>query len=309
MKRLLRDYLSSCRLPNLASVWSQVIMASCLVLFFKDKTSYLSNSYSLDLPTLLITGGMVSLLYIYGCLSGDWFDVKWDKQYQPNRPIPSGRIPRRNIGLLALISLSCAGYLATYLPAITWPWVLAMAVVVSLYTLFHKRNFVARVILMAACRGLIIPVACLAQIQDAAKLDLFWLLIMAFSGLSLFFYILSFMCSSRIKLSRFLLALTVVLQLLLANIYLVEYKGTLTAAGAIWVVVVVLSILSIWIHRALAVPNNKGFFIKRSLGWMSVFDFGVALSIALVSGYYVLSIVPFFAVALWYALSRLADAD
>lgn len=300
VRQLIRDYLSSCRLPNLASVWSQVILGACLIFFFNDKDYQFATIYELDINQLIITGVMVSLLYLYGCLSGDWYDVNWDKQHQPNRPIPSGRIPRKNIGLLALSCLSGAGYLATYLPSRTLPWVLALAVVVSLYTLFHKRNFAARVILMAACRGLIIPVTVLVHVN----IDAFWASIIGFSSFSLFFYILSFMTSSKKKLSRGLLGFSVILQLIIANIYLIEHAW---ADLAIWAVVIILTGLAIWIHRAIGKPQGR--FIKRSLAWMPVFDLGVAVSVALVSGYYGLVAVPFIAVALWYTLSKLADAD
>ncbi len=300
MRQLIRDYLSSCRLPNLASVWSQVILASCLIFFFNDKNYEFAKVYTLDINTLIVTGLMISLLYFYGCLSGDWYDVKWDKKYQPTRPIPSGRIPRVNIGFLALACLFGAGYLATYLPVRTWPWVLLHAVVISLYTLFHKRNFTARVVLMAACRAFIIPVAVLVHVE----LDVFWAFVIGFAGVSLFFYILSFMCSSKIKLSRAFLALAVILQLVLTNIYLVEHA---LVSVAIWFVVLALTGLAIWIHKVAGQPNAK--FIKRSLAWMPVFDLGLAVSVALVSGYYWLIAVPFIAVALWYMLSRLADAD
>jgi len=296
----LRDYLSSCRLPNLASVWSQVILASCLVFFFNDKDFQFATTYRPDLNMLLITGAVMSLLYLYGCLSGDWYDVKWDKQHQPSRPIPSGRIPRHHIGLLALICLSGAGYLATYLPDRVFVWVTALALVISLYTLFHKRNFAARVVLMAACRALIIPVSVFTQVE----LDAFWVTVAGVASLSLFCYILSFMLSSKPKFSRFLLALCVILQIFIAYLYLSNHAW---ANVSHWLIVIALTGLAVWIHRAIGKPQGK--FIKLSLAWMPVFDLGVAVSVALVSGYYWLMAVPFVAVALWYILSRLADAD
>ena len=146
----LRTLLLLGRVSNLPTVWS-----NCLAAWF---LCVQAGATGTSLFRLLATCVGVSLLYVGGMFLNDAFDVRFDFQYRPERPIPGGRIARRTVFLLS------AGWLVSgllVLAPMAGYWALALAGCILAYNAIHKKSPFG-LPLMALCRGLIYPLAAAA---------------------------------------------------------------------------------------------------------------------------------------------------
>jgi len=137
------------RVSNLPTVWTNVAAGLGLAV--------LEPRWRLVVPL----GLAVSLLYVAGMYLNDAFDVRWDSQHRPERPIPSGQaalatVFRAGFGMmvaaLALLAAVGAGALAAGV---------ALAVLILVYDMSHKGNPVAPVV-MGLCRVAVYAVAACA---------------------------------------------------------------------------------------------------------------------------------------------------
>ena len=137
------------RISNLPTVWSNVVAAWVL------------GGGSLSAPALpaLLLGA--ALIYAAGCTLNDAWDVRWDQQHRPDRPIPSGAISARAVwlagGLEMLAGLACILLAAPQ----SWLAALGLAGAILLYDAWHKQSALS-VIIMGACRWLLYTTAGMA---------------------------------------------------------------------------------------------------------------------------------------------------
>lgn len=108
----------------------------------------------------LLIGLGVMTFYLAGAILNDVFDLKWDRQHRPDRPLAAG-----------LVNTSFATWVATVLivVGIGWAWStgprplyagLALLAVVLAYDVLHKR-FVGSVVFMGLARGGVVVLAAL----------------------------------------------------------------------------------------------------------------------------------------------------
>lgn len=102
----MRAYLELTRLPNLPSALGNICLGAL-------SAGTLSQSWPSFLTALLAS----AFLYSSGMAWNDYFDATLDQRERPERPIPSGRISRRNAMLFAAI-LMLLGILSVL--AIEW---------------------------------------------------------------------------------------------------------------------------------------------------------------------------------------------
>ena len=82
----LSNYLSLIRLPNIFTIPSNIILGFFLI-----------NGFNVDIfPNLVLLIASSILIYVSGIVFNDYFDFYIDKKERPNRPIPSGKISRKN---------------------------------------------------------------------------------------------------------------------------------------------------------------------------------------------------------------------
>ena len=94
------------------------------------------------------------LLYSFGLVHNDIRDLGEDRRDRPNRPIPSGRIPRRTAGAVAVL-LAGAGLGGAFLAGTTAFVVAAvLALAIIAYNALTKRIPVLGPLNMGLCRGL-----------------------------------------------------------------------------------------------------------------------------------------------------------
>jgi 4-hydroxybenzoate polyprenyltransferase len=150
----LRPYAQLVRLPNLPSACADVGMAGLA------SGALTRPGVWLPFTLLLLTS---ACLYMAGMVLNDFFDVEQDSRERPDRPIPSGRVSRRQAawlgaGLLAagvLLAL-LAGWAMTFqgqAGAVARPVGIALCLVVAilLYDGWLKRTWLGPLV-MGSCR-------------------------------------------------------------------------------------------------------------------------------------------------------------
>ncbi len=136
-----RSWLVLGRVSNLSTVWSNTLCAWIL-------------GGGNDLRTLGFLLAGMSLLYVGGMYLNDFYDVDFDTQFRPVRPIPAGKVKRVSV-LIATVVVFALGSLCVLLShkdALLYGFILIGLIV--LYTIIHKQT-IAGVPVMAACRTLI----------------------------------------------------------------------------------------------------------------------------------------------------------
>lgn len=150
---MLRALLELCRISNLPTVWTNVTAAWVIASG--------ECRWSPELAWLLLGG---SLIYCAGMILNDTCDVAWDRQYRPERPIPSGRIALRtaqNFGIAGLV----AGYLMmVFAGGAGWAMTALLVGAILLYDVYHK-PWAGSVIVMGACRTLLYLSTALAALN------------------------------------------------------------------------------------------------------------------------------------------------
>ncbi|MGY5151459.1 MAG: UbiA family prenyltransferase [Candidatus Nitrosopumilus sp. bin_6a] len=97
---MFKDYLQLVRIPGIFTAFSNVLIGHF---------SPLSITEVISFPFLLLTSGM---LFCSGMIFNDYFDLKIDKKERPNRPLPSGKIPKQNALFLGIIFVILANFFA-----------------------------------------------------------------------------------------------------------------------------------------------------------------------------------------------------
>ena len=131
------------RVSNLPTVWSNCLAAWLLA------AGTFSESVDVQRFAWLIAGA--TLLFLAGMFLNDAFDVQFDREHRPGRPIPSGAISVKAVWVLGiaqlLLGLGCLVWLNT-LAALC---ALGLAAAILLYDWLHKRT-VWSPLLMGLCR-------------------------------------------------------------------------------------------------------------------------------------------------------------
>lgn len=99
----LKQYLLLIRLPNVFTALSNVVAG-----YFSLTRP--SDASFIDLSMLMASS---ALLYIFGIILNDYFDLETDRKERPFRPLPSGRISKRSALFLAVLTLLSANVIAS----------------------------------------------------------------------------------------------------------------------------------------------------------------------------------------------------
>jgi len=161
---MLRDLAAIARLPNVPTVWSNVL-AGHLVGLGLARVALDGTKVRPDFAwgTALAAAGAATFLYLMGTFLNDAVDVAVDRVHRPERAVAAGRLSAAfvcNLGLLwGMLGVACA------FPLGPFPLALAgvVAVCVLLYTWSHKK-WAASVLLIGLCRGLLYPLGAFAGI-------------------------------------------------------------------------------------------------------------------------------------------------
>ena len=131
------------RVSNLPTVWSNCLAAWLLA------GGALVESADQQRFAWLIAGA--TLLFLAGMFLNDAFDVQFDREHRPERPIPSGAITAKTVWVLGigqlLLGLGCLVWMNTLATLCA----LGLAASILLYDWLHKRTAWSPM-LMGLCR-------------------------------------------------------------------------------------------------------------------------------------------------------------
>ncbi len=135
MKPALRALFELLRLPNLFTVPGDILVGWFCV------------SQSGGIPWWGIVASLC--LYSAGLLFNDFFDAQVDAAERPSRPIPSGRISRRTVGILATVLM----LLGIAFSGKAWPMAVVLALLILAYDGGLKKIPFVGILTMGCCRG------------------------------------------------------------------------------------------------------------------------------------------------------------
>ena len=164
------DHLSLARLSNAPTVVSNVLAGVALA-------SAVSPVTTVSIwRTVLVALAMV-LYYTAGMYLNDLFDLNIDRQGRPERPLPSGRVTRREALGVAVLLFSVGTFCLTLLGTAPLVSGLVLVVLIVVYDAWHKTNLLSPV-LMASTRMLVYVTAFVAFAPTVTFALLFWALLL-----------------------------------------------------------------------------------------------------------------------------------
>ncbi len=153
----LRTFLVLGRISNLPTVWT-----NCAVGWFLAGGGMV--------PEILWIIGGVSLLYIGGMTLNDAFDVKWDRENAPERPVPSGLISVGSVWTLGILEMA-GGIALLHLKTSFHPIpLIGLVAAILLYDWIHK-GWKGSVLIMGICRALVYIGAASAVVSQTSNLE------------------------------------------------------------------------------------------------------------------------------------------
>jgi len=141
----LSAWLQLIRVPNLLTVPGDPLAGIFLAA---------SSSRDVSLPTVAIAIAAGMLLYVFGLISNDLFDLKDDLKERPDRPIPSGTIKPLEAFIAAIIILVSAMGIASLNGRVSLAVAGVLALVILVYNAGIKKIGWLGPINMGLCRGL-----------------------------------------------------------------------------------------------------------------------------------------------------------
>lgn len=151
----MKPWLHLARISNLPTVWTNVTAAWLLA------GGALNDA---RLYWLILAG---SLLYTGGMILNDAADVKFDREHRKERPIPSGQVSPKAAWSVGIGMLLVGAWVA-FVKGWAHPLCIAgLVVCILFYDLYHK-PWAGSVIVMGACRTLLVFMAGSARLLEHA---------------------------------------------------------------------------------------------------------------------------------------------
>lgn len=141
----LRTLLVLGRVSNLPTVWSNCLAA------------WLLNGGG-NWPTFVLLCSGATLLYVGGMFLNDAFDADFDRQFRPERPIPSSQITERDVWWIGGLLIFFGWLLLFMLGNTVALFATLLVAAIVLYDAVHK-HIEGAPFIMAACRFLLYLVA------------------------------------------------------------------------------------------------------------------------------------------------------
>ncbi len=97
-------------------------------------------------PQLLLAGMIMFVVYGFGYIINDLYDIDIDKINNPRRPLPAGKVTKKNVVVLALSFLIIAIIFSRSLGLVSFLLVLAICILLFLYDIHLKKTIVGNII-------------------------------------------------------------------------------------------------------------------------------------------------------------------
>jgi 4-hydroxybenzoate polyprenyltransferase len=126
----LKQYILLVRLPNIFTTPSNILAG-----YFSLIGSHNINFFHISLLVL-----SSALLYMYGIILNDYFDIETDRKERPSRPLPSGRISARTALVLAIVALVVANVTASLVSIASLLISIILSIIIFAYDYGLKRS-------------------------------------------------------------------------------------------------------------------------------------------------------------------------
>jgi len=143
----MKSWLQLVRPANVLTAVSDVWAGAALAAMFAVSTLA-------GFPELLCAALSGMLLYTGGIVFNDVFDVELDRAERPERPIPSGKVPKSGAVVLGVAAFALGCLLAFLVNKTAFCLSLGIVLMCFVYNGTAKRHFVLGPVAMGACRGL-----------------------------------------------------------------------------------------------------------------------------------------------------------
>ena len=190
-ENFLRQALVLARASNLPTVWTNCLAAwginAVAASTLRGIPSWGSLAF-LDPGTLFLLLLGATLTYAGGCTLNDAFDEDFDRRYNPERPLPSGRISSRAVWVLGLSELTLGSGILVLGAGCSPLWIALLAFAALAYDWLHKK-WAGGILLMGACRLFLwLGAATAGKLDSVAPQTLIWGMVLCLyvMGISLF---------------------------------------------------------------------------------------------------------------------------
>jgi len=143
----MKSWLQLVRPANVLTAISDVAAGAALA-------AAVDGSAVVGFPSLFCAAFSGMLLYTGGIVFNDVFDAALDRVERPERPIPSGKVPKSGAVVLGIAAFALGCLLAFLVNKTAFFLSLGIVLLCFLYNGTAKRHFVLGPVVMGACRGL-----------------------------------------------------------------------------------------------------------------------------------------------------------
>ena len=151
MSAVLKGYLQLMRPANLPTAAADVLAGVAIGGAVSQSDAWILNAPAQSVLLLVLSS---ICLYAGGVVLNDYFDAGIDARERPERPIPSGLIPKRNAFLFGMMWLVLGVISATAVHSDATVIALGLVLGILLYDSFMKRWAIPGALTMGLCRGL-----------------------------------------------------------------------------------------------------------------------------------------------------------
>jgi 4-hydroxybenzoate polyprenyltransferase len=153
----LKALLDLGRISNLPTVWTNVLAMWLLAG---------GGEHVLRLFPLILGA---SLIYMAGTTLNDAIDVKFDREYRPERAIPSGVLTEQQVWIIGLAEMGVGALILLVMAKVSFFWLFLLCVAIFVYDFIHKAN-PKSIYVMGACRAFLYFTAASSVLE--ASIDL-----------------------------------------------------------------------------------------------------------------------------------------
>lgn len=211
-----KAYLQLCRVSNLPTIWTNVLVGSLL------------SGGRVTVYLYLLLALSLSGFYLAGMVLNDLCDCEHDRQFRPSRPIPSCRVSERAAFILTIVLFAAGFGPLAFAPSLYGALAaVPLSVAIVHYDHHHKQNPFS-VLLMGSCRFLVYAVAAYAVSGRLAPL-------VVAAGATQFLYIVLLSLFARYENSRQEPFSFPVMPVLLAGISIVDGIVLAFLLAPIWI--------------------------------------------------------------------------
>lgn len=240
------------RIPNLPTIWS-----NCLAGWL------LGGGGNLDILLRVCSG--ISLLYLGGTFMNDASDTEFDKQFRPERPIPSGLIRERTVWLFSIAFLCIGSVILSQISSDISKLALLLLCLIILYNATHKFITFSPV-LIGLCRMFIYLISAAGGVNGLNGLTL-W------SALALASYVMGLSWIAKSESNHASLPRYIIIPLFVPIILaIIVNDGEYFARGLLAIIVVVIWILRSVLKLSDFSPQSKVSVVTSLLAGIVLID-------------------------------------